>query len=100
MRTRHQEKSHHRQLEANLQAFSRELPRLLSAHEREFVLLHDAQIVGFFSTAASALREGVDAYGKGQFSIQRIARSPANLGVHSYTFQGRQSAGRRLRRAR
>jgi hypothetical protein len=83
MQTTRREKEHRRQLEVNLRAFSRELPRLLVAHEHQFALLHNAQIVGTFGTAAGAFAKGMDSYGQGQFSIQKIDRTPASLGVHS-----------------
>jgi hypothetical protein len=86
------EEEHWRQLEANLEAFNRELPQLLREHEHEFALLHDARIIWVFSTAGEAFKMGMADFGKGRFSVQRVDRAPANLGIHSYAMHRQHSA--------
>lgn len=75
---------HERELQVNLEAFQRELPRLLNEHEHEYALLHKGKLIGVFPTAGEAFDIGIKEYGPRRFSVQWVIRSPINLGYQSY----------------
>jgi hypothetical protein len=80
-----------RRLEANFQAFSQELPHHLKEHEHEFALIKDARLILFRPTAREAFEIGMAEFGRGWFSVQKVDRSPANLGIHSYAVHWQRS---------
>jgi hypothetical protein len=80
------DKDHQRELQRNLEAFQRELPRLLVEHEHEYALLHHGRLIGVFPTAGEAFRTGKSEYGPKHFSVQWVI-PPVNLGYQSYALQ-------------
>lgn len=73
----------------NYEAFVRKLPELLAARRGKFALMHDAEIVEFFDTAADAFRAGKKLHGEGRFSIQEVTDAVADLGFLSHALPQR-----------
>ena len=73
----------------NYEAFVQKLPELLPAHRGKFALMHDADIVEFFDTAADAFRAGKKLYAEGRFSIQEVTDTVADLGFLSHALPER-----------
>ena len=68
---------------ANYEAFQKQLPAILGAHQGQFALLHAEQIVEYFSTAGDAYKAGRQLFPDGQFSIQEVVAEPLDLGFFS-----------------
>lgn len=72
------------QVDRNYDAFAVQLPDLLKTNPGQFVLMNDAAIRGFFSSALAAVDEGARRYGLGKFSVQQVTSEAENLGFYSY----------------
>ena len=72
------------QTDRNYEAFQLMLPRLLNAHAGKFALLHDCEVVDFFSTSLEATITGARKFGLGAFSVQVVCDQPEHLGFYSY----------------
>jgi hypothetical protein len=73
----------------NYEAFVQKLPEILSLHRGKFALMHDADVVEFFDTAADAFRAGRKLYTEGRFSIQEVTDAVADLGFFSHALPQR-----------
>lgn len=69
---------------ANYDAFEALLPSILDEHHGQFALLHERQIVEYFSTAGDAYKAGKQLYPDGLFSIQEVVAEPLDLGFFSH----------------
>src|SRR5262249_24239464 len=74
----------HRQdeVDANLEYFLSEFPRLAQSHLGKFALLRRRKITEFFSTSTDAVRAGRALYPDGMFSIQHVTDMPIKLRSH------------------
>lgn len=59
-------------LQRELETYERELGHLLQ-HEGRFVLIHDDQVGGIFSSYEDALQAGYDQFGLEPFMVKRIS---------------------------
>lgn len=73
-----------RQVDENYAAFQRQLAHLLPAHEDEFALMRDGEIVAFLPTASAALRGGHERFQDEYFSVQEVTTRPIDLGIFSH----------------
>jgi hypothetical protein len=73
----------------NYEAFVQKLPELLPLHRGKFALMHGAEVVEFFDTAADAFRAGRKLYAEGRFSIQEVTDAVADLGFLSHALPQR-----------
>jgi hypothetical protein len=84
-----QSESNESQVKRNYNAFSQNLPELLSTHRGKFALMHDGGIAEFYDTAGDAYKVGVATYGLGGFSIQEVTDRPVDLGFFNHGSQPR-----------
>ena len=52
-------------------------------HMDRVVLLHDSEIADIFDNEEDAYNYGLERFGPGQFSLQRIGAEPITLGIYS-----------------
>lgn len=60
-------------VERNFSAFQDLLPTIIEAHEGQFALLRDADIVAYYNSYSDALDAGRSRYEDQAFSIQLVA---------------------------
>jgi hypothetical protein len=72
-----------REIEENFLFFLSAVPGLMDAHEGEFALLRQKQIVALYPTAAAAAAAGHDQFSDSIFSVQRVVDKPYDLGFLS-----------------
>ena len=72
------------QVDQNYEAFLEKLPDLMKNHAGSFALLHDCNVVDFFSNSLEATLEGAKRYGAEHFSVQEVTDEPDHLGFYSY----------------
>jgi hypothetical protein len=72
------------EIDANLQFFLAELPRLLSAHRGKFALLRHGKIEGFYDTVMDAVQTGNKLFDDKIFSVQKVTDTGADLGYYSH----------------
>jgi hypothetical protein len=70
-------------IDRNFARFEQLLPSILLRHEGQVALLHDGEIVRYFSTPTEAILHGRAAFGAGQFSVQRVEQQEVDLGCYS-----------------
>ena len=58
--------------ELDYEAFLGKLPSLLHDHKGEVVVIHDCQVICFFSSMLDAVCFGDDEYGAGMFIAQEV----------------------------
>ena len=59
-------------LQKELDTYKKELPALLPEHEGKFVVIHDSQIAGIFTSLEDALQIGYDRFGLDPFLVKKI----------------------------
>jgi hypothetical protein len=69
---------------ANYRAFVQLLPTIITAHQGQFALMRDGQVVEYFSTFADAFKAGRQLYSDGKISIQEVTNLPLDLGFFSH----------------
>ena len=60
--------------DADFEKFREELPQLLAEHQGELAIYHGGERVRILTTIAEAMESGDTEFGRGQFSVQKIAR--------------------------
>lgn len=73
-----------REIKRNFQAFEGLLIELTLKSPGQFALMSNGELVGVYSGAFEALKEGDRKFGDGNFSVQRIVTRPLDLGFLSY----------------
>ena len=71
------------EIDNNYEAFIKLLPSLLPIHRGKFALMHDGEIVGFYSSWNDARTTG-EKFHKDKYSIQEVTDKPEDLGFFSY----------------
>lgn len=72
------------EVRGNYHAFQAVVGRLMADHAGKYALLHDRALVDIFPTPATALTAGLEQFGEGLFSVQRVVNRPFDLGFLSY----------------
>lgn len=73
------------QVDRNYEAFTKELPTLLTTHRGKFALMRDGKIVDFFDTARDAHVAGRELFkADGLYSVQEVVDTPVDLGFFSH----------------
>jgi hypothetical protein len=71
------------EVQRNYEAFTKELPTLLTTHRGKFALMHDGAIIDFFDTARDAYVAGQRLYSNRLFSVQEVKAGAVDLGHYS-----------------
>ena len=59
-------------LQKELDTYKKVLPTLLPENEGKFVVIHDSQVAGVFSSLEDALKIGYDKFGLDPFLVKKI----------------------------
>lgn len=68
-------------LEENIAAYDEMRQELEDEHFGEWVVFHDRQLIGFYSTYADAANEAMEAFGDDPYLIRRVRNYPEHLPV-------------------
>ncbi len=68
-------------LNAEIQAFERMLPRLEAEYMDRWVLIHDGELIDAFDTFDRAADDAVRRFGRGPFLIRQVGALPDTLPV-------------------
>jgi hypothetical protein len=71
-RTSRRRRTRNMALEKELEIFRSKLPELKGEHEGKFVLIHDEQVVDFFSSYEDAIKDGYARFGLEPFLVKKI----------------------------
>jgi hypothetical protein len=71
-------------IDRNYDAFVAALPGILALKSGQFALIHDCEIVDFYSNPLEAIDVGAEKFGLGKFSVQEVRSEPEHLGFYSY----------------
>jgi hypothetical protein len=66
-------------LQREIEAFKRLRRELEADHLGEWVILHDAHVIGFYPSFESAADEAVKQFGNGPFLLRQIGAEPITL---------------------
>jgi hypothetical protein len=73
-----------KEIDQNLEFFTKKLPDILKDHRNRYVLLHNKSISGIYDTIRDAQTAGDRLYPDKLYSIQQVTDSAINLGYFSY----------------
>ena len=73
-----------KEIEANLEYFQKELPKVDSANHGKYALIRHQKIVGYYDTVTDAVTAGNTSYSDKIFSIQQVTEEATNLGFYSH----------------
>jgi hypothetical protein len=73
-----------REIDANYDAFRRNLSSYLPTQSGKIALLHACQPVGFFDSVAEAARQGDKLFPDKLYSLQPVIEEPVDLGFFSH----------------
>ena len=71
------------QVEGNYEAFTTRLNEFIPSHVNRYALMRNGEIVEFYNTYTDAWRTGNKFFEDGLFSIQKVTRTPVDLGFYS-----------------
>ena len=71
-------------INGNYDFFRRTLSSYLPAHARQYALIRNRRIVGFFDEVAQAGAAAREAFPDGLFSIQQVMEEPVDFGFFSH----------------
>ena len=72
-----------REIDANYEAFLRNLDQYVVMHNEKFALMHQGQVENFFDTWQDAYSAGNLLHKDAPFSVQKVTRQPVDLGYFS-----------------
>jgi len=73
------------QIERNYEAFSQKINEYIAIHANKYALMHDGDVVEFYSDLEDAYKTGMLLYKEDKlFSIQKVTRTPVDLGFYSH----------------
>lgn len=76
------------EIDQNFEAFETLLPTIIDTHRGKFALMHDREIVSYYSTWEDARTTGEKFY-NGIYSIQEVTDQPEDLGFFSHAINFR-----------
>lgn len=71
------------EVDRNYDWFQRNLKTFLTDHDREYAVLRDQAVLGFFESPGEALRTALTRFPDRIFSIQQVVDEPLDLGFLS-----------------
>jgi len=73
------------QIERNFEAFSQRINEYIPIHANKYALMHDGEVVEFYSGWEDAYKTGMLLYKDDKlFSIQQVTKTPVDLGFFSH----------------
>jgi hypothetical protein len=76
-----------REIDQNLDAFKKELPKLMKDHRNRYALLKDKKIVGIYDTIRDAQTAAGQLYPDKLYSIQKVTNESIDLGYFSHAMR-------------
>jgi len=77
------------EIETNFRAMSEKLDEYMPLHARKFALMRHGEVIEFYSNWEDAFKTGAKFYEDGLFSIQKVTKTPVDLGYFSYAMSSR-----------
>jgi len=74
---------HRREIDRNFAAFTKQLDQYLMQHQDKYALMRDGEVRSFFLTWQDAYNTGNLLFEDGIFSVQRVTKTPVDLGFFS-----------------
>lgn len=72
------------EIRQNYDYFQEVVATAMEDHAGEVALIHQREIVGYFASAAEAVKCGMDRFGDLPFSVQRVIDRPIDIGFLSH----------------
>ena len=72
-----------RQIDQNFEAFSKNLDQYMAQHRDKYALMRDGAVTSFFLSWQDAYNTGNLMYDDAIFSVQKVTRTPVDLGFFS-----------------
>ena len=76
--------SQQEEVDKNYEAFQKLLPSIIDAHRNQYALMHNGEIVGFYTTSRDAVNTANRFLAGKPFSIQRVTDESVDLGFFSH----------------
>lgn len=73
-----------REIEANLEYFQQELPKIEPENHGKYALIRHQKILGYYDTVTDAVTAGNSSYSDKIFSVQQVTEVPTDLGFYSH----------------
>ena len=71
------------EIDQNFEAFEAQLPSIIKSHRGKFALMHNKEIVSYYSTWEDARTTG-EKFFSGVYSVQEVTDQPEDLGFFSH----------------
>ena len=71
------------ELRRNFEEFKKILPTIVDAHESEYALMRNGEILDYYVSASKALKAGIGRFDDELFSVQEVRTNPADFGWFS-----------------
>ncbi len=78
------DKIRQQEVDANYDAFLKELPSLVLMQNNKFALMKNREVLGFYSSAEDAAMAAESFIKDGIFSIQHVTQAKVDLGFFNY----------------
>ena len=72
-----------KEIDANFEVFSKNLDQYMAQHQDKYALMRDGEVRSFFLSWQDAYNAGNLIYDDGIFSVQKVTRTPVDLGFFS-----------------
>ena len=72
-----------KEIDANFEAFSKNLDQYMAQHRDKYALMRDGAVTSFFLSWQDAYNAGNLIYDDAIFSVQKVTRTPVDLGFFS-----------------
>ena len=72
-----------KEIDANFEAFSKNLDQYMAQHRDKYALMRDGAVTSFFLSWQDAYNAGNLMYDDAIFSVQKVTRTPVDLGFFS-----------------
>ena len=72
-----------RQIENNYKAFTANLNEYVNVYANRYALMRDGKIIEFFNSYEDAWKTGNILYKDSLFSVQKVTKTPVDLGFYS-----------------
>ncbi len=73
-----------KEVDRNFEVFSARLNQFMPLHANKFALMRDGEVVEFYSNWHDAWKTGNKFYDDALFSIQKVTKTPVDLGYFSH----------------
>ena len=72
------------EIEKNFEAMSRKIDEYIPMHANKYALMRNGEVIEFYTHWDDAYKTGARFYGDGLFSVQKVTKTPVDLGYFSH----------------